>query len=150
MNEIDQQIVARLAANARSSYTEIGGIVGLSAPAVKRRVDRLLCSGVLRGFTAVIDPGALGWSTEAFVELHCGGKVAPSRIRDGLLRLPEVVAAYTVSGAADAIVHLRASNIAHLESTLERLRAIDFVERTTSAVVLSTLFERPLTGVPAP
>jgi DNA-binding Lrp family transcriptional regulator len=149
MDSIDRQIVARLVANARSSYAEIGGIVGLSAPAVKRRVDKLLDAGVLRGFTAVVDPEALGWGTEAFVEVHCRGNVAPSRLRTGLL-LPEVVAAYTVSGAADAIVHLRAGGIAHLESALERLRAVDFVERTVSTVVLSTLLERPLQGVQAP
>jgi DNA-binding Lrp family transcriptional regulator len=144
MDLIDQQIVTQLVADARRSYAKIGGIVGLSAPAVKRRVDKLLDAGVLRGFTAVVDPGALGWGTEAFVEVHCRGNVAPSRIRAGLLLLPEVVAAYTVSGAADAIVHLRAGGIAHLESALERLRAVDFVERTVSTVVLSTLLERGL------
>jgi DNA-binding Lrp family transcriptional regulator len=144
MDAIDRQIVARLVAEARSSYSDIGAVVGLSAPAVKRRVDKLLNAGVLRGFTAVVDPGALGWGTEAFVEVYCRGNVAPSRIRDGLLSLPEVVAAYTISGAADAMVHLRAAGIPHLESTLERLRAVDFVDRTVSTVVLSTLLMRPL------
>lgn len=148
MDPIDQQIVARLVADARSSYSEIGGVVGLSAPAVKRRVDKLLDTGVLRGFTAVVNPGALGWSTEAFVEVYCRGNVAPSRIRAGLLSLPEVVAAYTVSGAADAIVHLRAGGIAHLETALERLRAVEFVDRTVSTVVLSTLLERPPQPIP--
>lgn len=131
--------------NARASYSEIGNVVALSAPAVKRRVDRLLDNGTLRGFTAVVDPEALGWGTEAFVEMHCRGNVLPSRIRDRLEPLPEVVAAYTVSGAADAIVHLRAADIHHLESALERLRALDIVDRTVSTVVLSTLLERPPT-----
>ncbi len=147
MDTLDHQIVAQLVADARSSYAEIGGIVGLSAPAVKRRVDKLLDAGVLRGFTAVVDPGALGWGTEAFVEVHCRGNVSPARIRAGLVPLPEVVAAYMVSGAADAIVHLRAGGIADLETVLERLRAVDFVDRTVSTVVLSTLLERvPLRG----
>jgi DNA-binding Lrp family transcriptional regulator len=145
MDSLDQQIMARLVADARTSYAEIGGVVGLSAPAVKRRVDKLLDAGVLRGFTAKVDPGALGWGTEAFVEVHCRGNVAPAQIRAGLEPLPEVVAAYTVSGAADAIVHLRAAGIAHLEKSLERLRAVDFVDRTVSTVVLSTLLERGLT-----
>lgn len=132
--------------NARTSYADIGTAVSLSAPAVKRRVDRLLDTGVLRGFTAVVDPEALGWGTEAFVEMHCKGNVFPARIRERLDPLPEVVAAYTVSGAADAIVHLRAANIHHLEDALERVRALDIVDRTVSTVVLSTLLERP----PAP
>lgn len=146
VDAIDQQIVSQLVADARSSYSEIGAKVGLSAPAVKRRVDKLLDTGVLRGFTAVVDPEALGWGTEAFVEVHCHGNVAPDRIARNLEPLPEVVAAYTVSGSADAIVHLRAGSIHHLETALERLRAVEIVDRTVSTVVLSRLLERP----PAP
>ncbi|WP_026065867.1 Lrp/AsnC family transcriptional regulator [Actinoalloteichus spitiensis] len=143
MDEIDQRIVSCMVTDARSSYADIGAVVGLSAPAVKRRVDKLLDLGILRGFTAVVDPEALGWGTEAFVEVHCHGNVTPGRIRSSLEPLPEIVAAYTVSGAADAIVHLRAASIHHLETALERLRAVDIVDRTVSTVVLSTLLERP-------
>ncbi|GAA2809875.1 Lrp/AsnC family transcriptional regulator [Saccharopolyspora taberi] len=143
MDSLDQRIVSQLVADARASYAEIGAEVGLSAPAVKRRVDKLLDLGVLQGFTAVVDPEALGWGTEAFVEVHCHGNVPTQRIRSGLEPLPEVVAAYTVSGPADAIVHLRAADIHHLETALERLRAVEFVSRTVSTVVLSRLLERP-------
>lgn len=143
MDDIDHRIISCLVADARSSYADIGGNVGLSAPAVKRRVDRLKDEGVIRGFTAVVDPEALGWGTEAFVEVHCRGNVVPNRITASLEPLTEVVAAYTVSGAADAIVHLRAADIHHLETALERLRALDIVDRTVSTVVLSTLLERP-------
>jgi DNA-binding Lrp family transcriptional regulator len=146
VDAIDQRIISCLVADARASYAEIGNEVGLSAPAVKRRVDKLLDTGVLRGFTAVVDPEALGWGTEAFVEVHFRGNVTPAEIRSSLEPVVEIVAAYTVSGAADAIVHLRAADIHHLETALERLRAVDMVDRTVSTVVLSTLLERP----PAP
>jgi DNA-binding Lrp family transcriptional regulator len=148
IDRIDHQIISCLVTDARSSYAEIGTVVGLSAPAVKRRVDKLLDNGVLRGFTAVVDPEALGWGTEAFVEVHCNGNVPPSEIRTGLDALPEVIAAYTVSGAADAIVHLRAADIHHLEGALERLRGMSFIDRTVSTVILSTLLER--TAAPNP
>ena len=143
VDTIDQRIISRLMANARSSYADIGKEVGLSAPAVKRRVDRLLDTGVLRGFTAVVDPEQLGWGTEAFVEVHCSGNVAPHDIKQRLEPMPEVRAAYTVSGAADAIVHLRAADIHHLEDALERLRGLEIIDKTVSTVVLSTLLERP-------
>jgi DNA-binding Lrp family transcriptional regulator len=145
VNPLDQRIVSCLVTNARSSYAEIGKVVGLSAPAVKRRVDRLLETGILRGFTAVVDPEALGWGTEAFVEVHCRGNVPPARIRARLEPLPEVVAAYTVTGAADAIVHLRAASIHQLETALERLRGLEIIDRTVSTIVLSRLLERPPT-----
>ena len=149
MDAVDQRIVALLVADARASFAEIGAKVSLSAPAVKRRVDRLRARGVIKGFTAVIDPAAVGWTTEAFVELFCTGRTTPAQITVATRRHPEVVGAYTVSGEADALVHLRAADIGHLEQALERLRAEPFVTSTRSMVVLSRLVETP-TPVPAP
>ena len=145
----DQQIIASLTADARASYADIGTRVSLSAPAVKRRVDRLRAAGVIRGFTAIIDPAAVGWTTEAFVELFCTGRTTPTQIAAMAKKDPAVVGAYTVSGEADALVHLRAADIAHLEQALERLRAEPFVTSTRSMIVLSRLVETP-TVVPAP
>ncbi|MFD0784359.1 Lrp/AsnC family transcriptional regulator, partial [Micromonospora azadirachtae] len=108
IDAVDQRIIALLVADARASYADIGLRVSLSAPAVKRRVDRLRATGVIRGFTAVVDPAAVGWTTEAFVELFCAGRTTPAQIGAAARRHPEVVGAYTVSGEADALVHLRA------------------------------------------
>ena len=80
-DELDQRIVGVLVENARATYSEIGGRVGLSAPAVKRRVDRLRASGAITGFSATVDPAALGWTTEAYVELFCRGRTSPADIR---------------------------------------------------------------------
>ncbi|MCM4082964.1 Lrp/AsnC family transcriptional regulator [Paractinoplanes hotanensis] len=148
LDAVDQRIVALLVADARSSYAEIGAKVSLSAPAVKRRVDRLRSRGVIKGFTTVVEPSAVGWTTEAFVELFCTGRTTPAQITVATRRHPEVVGAYTVSGEADALVHLRAADIGHLEQVLERLRAEPFVTSTRSMIVLSRLVETP-TPVPA-
>ena len=141
MDDVDRRIIALLGADARASYAEIGSQVALSAPAVKRRVDRLRANGVIKGFTAVLDPAAIGWTTEAFVELFCTGKTTPAQIRAATKRHPEVVGAYTVSGEADALVHLRAADMVHLEQALERLRAESFVTSTRSMIVLSRLVD---------
>ena len=138
------QIVALLRENARRSFQDIGGKVALSAPAVKRRVDRLEESGVLQGYTAVVDPGAMGWTTHAFVALFCEGRMAAGEVRRAVEGHPEVVAAYTVAGEASAVLHVRAEDTAHLEAALERIRDSDGVVRTQTQVVLSTLFERPV------
>jgi DNA-binding Lrp family transcriptional regulator len=142
LDDLDRRIVACLSADARISYRTIGSEVGLSAPAVKRRVDRLLDEGVIERFTAVLDPRALGWSVEVFVEMFCEGRTPPGVIRTTLARYPEVVGAYTITGDPDAMVHVRASDTAHLEATLERIRSEPFVIRTRSVMVLSRLLER--------
>ncbi|TDB77885.1 MULTISPECIES: Lrp/AsnC family transcriptional regulator [unclassified Micromonospora] len=146
IDAVDQRIIALLVADARASYADIGTRVSLSAPAVKRRVDRLRATGVIRGFTTVVDPAAVGWTTEAFVELFCAGRTTPAQIGVAVRRHPEVVGAYTVSGEADALVHLRAADISHLEEALERLRAESFVTSTRSTIVLSRLVESPGVG----
>jgi DNA-binding Lrp family transcriptional regulator len=142
LDPIDQQIIALLQEDARSSYADIGSVVALSAPAVKRRVDRLRSQGVIRGYTALVDPDALGWTTEAFVELFCTGRTSPQQLRAAAKRHPAVVGAYTISGEADALVHLRAVDMAGLEEALEKLRAEPFVTSTRSMIVLSRLVER--------
>ena len=143
MDVIDQQVISCLLKNGRATYAEIGDVVGLSAPAVKRRVDRLLESGTVKGFTAVVDPTALGWTTEAYVELYCKGTVSPLELRRSLESVPEVVGACTVSGAADALLHMLAADIGHLEKAIERVRDHAHVDHTESVIVLSRLLDRP-------
>lgn len=142
LDRIDRQIVAHLSREGRASYRTIGDAVGLSAPAVKRRVDRLVDAGVIEGFAAVIEPRSLGWTTECFVELFCEGRTPPRAIRTAVSRYPEVVGAYTITGDPDALLHLMTSDTAHLEEVLERIGSEPFVVRTRSVLVLSRLLER--------
>jgi DNA-binding Lrp family transcriptional regulator len=142
LDEIDHRIIALLRENARRSFSDIGERVALSAPAVKRRVDRLERDGIIRGYSANVDPAAIGWNTHAFVELFCEGRMSGDEVRDAVGEYPEVEAAYTIAGAPSAILHLRASDTQHLERALERVRDTPGVSRTQTQVVLSTLFER--------
>ena len=144
MDEIDERIVALLRENARRSYLDIGQRVSLSAPAVKRRVDRLEAKGVIRGYTATVEPTAFGWHSHAFVELFCEGRMSGAEVREAVAEHPEGEGAYTIAGAPSAIIHVRAADTQHLEQALERIRESPGVLRTQTQVVLSTLFERPV------
>ncbi|WNV76315.1 Lrp/AsnC family transcriptional regulator [Geodermatophilus sp. DSM 44513] len=142
MDELDWAIVQRLVRDARTTYGRIGSEVALSAPAVKRRVDRLVRSGAIRGFTAVLDPAVLAWDVEAYVWVYCEGAPDPEEVRRQFEEVPEVVQATTISGTADAVVRLQARDTAELERAVRRLRALPTVSRTESAVVLSRLIDR--------
>jgi DNA-binding Lrp family transcriptional regulator len=146
MDSIDHRIIALLREDARRSFQAIGSHVSLSAPAVKRRVDRLQSQGVLRGYSAQVDPARYGWTTHAFVALYCEGRMAAHEVRAAVEDHPEVEAAYTVAGEASAMLHVRARDTAHLEETLERIRDAPGVTRTQTQIVLSTLFERPFSA----
>src|SRR3954466_4967087 len=149
MDDIDRRIVALLRQNARRSFQDIGSRVALSPPGVKRRVDRLEADGVLRGYSALVDPGAMGWHTHAVVALYCEGRMSAHDVRAAVEPHPEVEAAFTVAGEASAILHVRAADTQHLEEALERIRDAPGVRRTQTQVVLSTLFERPVASAAA-
>ena len=142
MDDVDRRIVALLRENARRSYQDIGRVVHLTAPAVKRRVDRLERDGVILGYTAIIDPPVFGWHAEAFVDLYCEGKVSGEAIKRAVRSEPRVVSAHTVAGEASALLHVMAQDTKDLEQVLERIRATDGITRTVTEVVLSTLFQR--------
>jgi DNA-binding Lrp family transcriptional regulator len=143
VDDIDARIIAALIKDARASYALIGQEVGLSAPAVKRRVDRLRAAGAITGFSARVDPAAMGWTTEAYVELFCRGRTSPRQIAAAVGKHPEVVAACTVTGEADALLHIRAADMRHFEQVVERISAEPLVVRTRSVIVLSRLVHRP-------
>ncbi len=142
MDSLDERILLHLIRNARATFAEIGAEVKLSAPAVKRRVDRLLDDATITGFTTIVDPTALGWGTEAYVQVYCKGTISPESLQAIWDPIPEVVSASTVTGAPDAILKVRARDVRHLEEALERIRGADSIDHTESIIVLSRLVER--------
>ena len=106
MDDIDRQLVSRLVRDGREPYADLARAVGLSLSATKRRVDRLVADGAIRGFTAVVDPVVMGWALSASVELFTTGTVPFERMRRDLDAMPEVVSASTVSGGADAMLRV--------------------------------------------
>jgi DNA-binding Lrp family transcriptional regulator len=143
LDEINRKIVASLRENAKRTFADIGREVGLSAAAVKRRVDRLEAGGVITGYGARTDQRLLGKAVEAFVEVYCADRTAPSDVNRSLTGLSEVVAAFTVSGEPDAVLRLRVESIEHLEKAVERLRRDRNIVRTRTLIVLSTIIDRP-------
>ena len=143
LDDIDRGLLEALTEDGRAGYAALGARVGLSAPAVKRRVDRLIDTGVISGFTVVVDPHHRGWTTEAYVEVHCQGTISPEDLRESFAKIPQVNAAATVSGAADAILHLVAEDVRDLEQALERIRVgTESISATETAIVLSRLIDR--------
>ncbi|GAA1876268.1 Lrp/AsnC family transcriptional regulator [Myceligenerans crystallogenes] len=143
MDELNRQIVEHLLKDGRATYQEVGNAVGLSAPAVKRRVDLMLARGEITGFTVHVKPAAMGWTLEGYVEIFCDGIVSPAVLRRELSPIPEVVRVATVTGDADAIVHVVAPDMASIERTVERIRNASHIVKTRTSLVMSRVVDRP-------
>src|SRR5215831_16750238 len=132
MDDPDRQILALLVEDGRRTYDDIAAQVSLSAPAVKRRIDRLRERGALKGFTAVVDHAALGDSTEALIELFYAPGTLLEQVTETLRRHPEVVEAWSVTGEADAIARVRTHDNGDLERLIMDLQREGLVQRTRS------------------
>ncbi len=138
VDAVDTRIIALLQQNARRTFGDIGKDVGLSAPAVKRRIDRLEECGVIRGYTAIVDHAYLGLSVEAFAELRFAGSTRVDDIEDIALDVPEVHAIFTVAGDPDALAWIRVSDVQNLKRVIDRLRSTGKVTGTKTLMVLSS------------
>jgi Lrp/AsnC family leucine-responsive transcriptional regulator len=134
----DREIVDLLLRDGRSTLAEIGKRVNLSAPAVKRRLDRLEEEGVITGYTARVNHTKLGRPIEAFTELRFAGRTKVADIAGVAADMPEVVAVHTIAGDPDALVHLRVRDVTDLTRVIDLLRRSGKVTGTKTLIVLAS------------
>lgn len=138
LDETDRRILELLGADARRTFGDVGRVVGLSAPAVKRRVDRLEADGVIKGYTTVIDHAKLGATLEAFAELRFAGSTPVDAIEGMVADVPEIVALFTVAGDPDALAWIRVRDVEHLKQVIDRIRRASKVTGTKTLMVLGS------------
>jgi Lrp/AsnC family transcriptional regulator, leucine-responsive regulatory protein len=141
LDGIDRKILVELQDEGRISMAELGRRVNLSAPAVGERVQRLEESGVITGYTAIVDPRAIGYPIAAVV------RVRPARrqlhkVPDVARSVPEVVECHRVTGEDCYIARLHLRSIDDLEGILDRFAAVG--QTTTSIVHSAPVAPRPL------
>ncbi|MFJ8827597.1 Lrp/AsnC family transcriptional regulator [Streptomyces sp. NPDC102467] len=143
-DETDIRILEALQQDGRASYAELARTVSMSASAVTERVRRLEESGVIRGYSAVVDPERLGLGILALVRLrYPTGNYKP--FRDLVATTPEIVEAHHVTGEDCFMLKVLARSMRHLETTTGRIAGLGAV--TTSVVYSSPLPTRAITTV---
>jgi Lrp/AsnC family leucine-responsive transcriptional regulator len=138
LDATDRTILDLLAENARRTLGDIGERVGLSAPAVKRRIDRLEAAGVILGYTTRVDHAKLGRPLEAFTEIRFSGDARVDSIAGIAAGIAEVQAVFTIAGDPDALAWIRVSDVHELKRVIDRLRGSGDVIGTKTLIVLGT------------
>lgn len=136
LDDVDHAILGLLTEDARRTLADIGERVSLSAPAVKRRIDRLEALQVITGYTAVVDHALLGRSLQAFCELRFAGDTKVADIAAVAKGLAEVEAVFTTAGDPDALVWIRVRDVADLTRVIDLLRRSGRVTGTKTLMVL--------------
>lgn len=152
LDKIDRHILRLLRQDGRMPHSAIAKTVGLSGPAVHERVRKLEQSGVIAGYSAVLEPDLLERPHVAFVmvTLSEGNEFASddpivARICDE----PDVLEFHRIAGEDCYMIKIRTATNRDMEKLLRRVRSIRGVARTRTTIVLSTELERPTIEVPA-
>ena len=116
LDRTDRKIVALLQQNARRSNKELAAAVGIAPSTCSERVRRLEDAGVVRGYTADVDPAALGIGLRAMVAVRLSRHAASEvdRFRDHAVAMPEVIGFSHVTGSNDFLVQVVVRDAAHL------------------------------------
>ncbi|MFL5924763.1 MAG: Lrp/AsnC family transcriptional regulator [Gaiellaceae bacterium] len=145
LDPLNLRILDELVSDGRIAMAELGRRVGLSAPAVAERVQRLERAGVIAGYRAELDPRALGFAVSAVVRI----RPAPGqlqRIPEVARETPEVAECHRITGEDCYLLRLHLRSIDDLEDVLDRFTPYGL---TTTSIIHSTPVPRrgpPLAG----
>jgi len=139
MDSIDRQLLRLIQEDCRLSYGDLGSHVGLSISAVNERLKKLQAAGVVRGWTALLEPKALGLDICAFVQVLIDKPRNCGPFLEKMASQPEVLECHHVTGDFSYLLKVRARNTTHLESILsDAIKAVPGVVRSQTLIVLSS------------
>jgi len=143
-DQIDRRIVDIMRVEGRLTVTELATRVGLSKTPCQIRLKRLIESGCIRGFRAVVDYKMLGEAHVAFAEVKLSDtrEKALAEFRSGISQIPEVEECHMIAGQFDYLVKVRTADIAAYRRVLgEQISSLPHVASTSSFVVMETVLE---------
>ncbi|MDN0076241.1 Lrp/AsnC family transcriptional regulator [Crenobacter sp. SG2303] len=141
MDPTDQRLLALLRENARASTAELARQLELSRTTVQSRIERLERTGVVIGYTVRTSADHNAGQVRALVMITAMPKLTPT-IEIALRRIAQVRTLHSVSGIYDFIAGLETGSVAELDRLVDRIGALDGVERTTTAIVMTTRIDR--------
>jgi Lrp/AsnC family leucine-responsive transcriptional regulator len=151
LDPTDLTILACLQANARTTNADIARQLGMAPSAILDRIRKLEQRGVIQGYTARIDAGAIGLGLTAFILVRTAERVGSGAIGDALAAIPEVLDVHHVAGEDCYLVKVRVRDTAGLSLLLrDRFGRLKGVRNTRSTIVLATVKEGGGLPIPSP
>ncbi|MEV5651564.1 Lrp/AsnC family transcriptional regulator [Nocardia sp. NPDC052254] len=141
LDDIDRLLIRELMADGRATLSNLAEKASLSVSAVQSRVRRLEARGVIRGYTAKVDPEALGQMLSAYVAITPLDPSQPDDAPALLQHIPGIEECHSVAGEESYMLLVRVASPRHLEQLLAEIRATANV-RTRSTIILQTFYDQ--------
>lgn len=142
MDTIDLKVLQQLMAQGRITWSELAGLLQLSAPATADRVRRLEERGVIQGYAALVNPETVGCGLTAFVAVTLQHPQYQADFVQKIEDLTEVMECHHITGDDDYLLKIRCRNTRDLERIIsDEIKKITGISKTRTTVVLSTIKE---------
>lgn len=139
--DADRALIALLREDARASTAELARRLGVSRTTVQSRLERLERNGIIAGYSVKLSADHEKNLVRAHILVTALPKLA-APVEAVLKRIPEVRTLHSVSGNFDMIIVVEAPSVRDLDALIDRIGALEGVERTLSSIILSTRIDR--------
>jgi DNA-binding Lrp family transcriptional regulator len=136
LDELDHQLIALLRTDARLPVAKLAARLGVSRATVSARMDRLIESGVIAGFTIMLQNRAQTSGVRAVMMVEVDGKHADIVLRR-LMGMPEIRGLHTTNGRWDLVAEIEAASLSSFDELLRKVRQIDGIANTETSILLT-------------
>ncbi len=140
MDELDRKVIKELEHDARRSLRKISKRLGISITTLSGRISNLEKAGVIKGYTAMVDPEAAGFDLTAVIEIVVS-KGRLLEVEKEIAKMRHVFAVYDITGSTDSLILARFRKRSEMSAFIKTLLAMNYVERTNTHVALNVIKE---------
>ncbi|TCN33265.1 Lrp/AsnC family transcriptional regulator [Sinorhizobium americanum] len=137
-DDLDRRIIAHLRVDGRASLSKLSDALGVARGTVQNRLDRLMETGTLMGFTVRVREDYDLNTVQAVMMIEVVGKSTTQVIRK-LRGIPEIHTLHTTNGNWDLVANVRVANLSEFDRILREVRMIDGVANSETSLLLSSV-----------
>ncbi|GAA1923634.1 Lrp/AsnC family transcriptional regulator [Nocardioides hwasunensis] len=149
MDDIDGKVIEIFASEPRLGVLEASRRLGIARGTVQARLDKLAARGVITGWGPDLSPEALGYPVMAFLTLEIRQGAGHDAVATHLAAIPEVLEAYTITGAGDMWARVVARSNADLQRVIDLVLTEPGIDRSTTVIALATQIPHRVTPLAA-
>lgn len=136
MDDLDNKLIALLRHDARTPIATIAMTLNISRATAKARIDKLVSTGVIAGFTIITGSPSDDKSIHAITSIEIGGRTTEAVVK-ALMGMPQVRSLHTTNGKWDLIAELETADLIEFDDVLRRIRLIEGVSLTETNILLA-------------
>lgn len=137
-DDLDRELIALLRNDGRAPLSKLADILGVSRGTVQNRLDRLISSGTLHGFTVRVREDYEHDAIRALMMIEVVGK-STSQVIKKLRGMPELQTLHTTNGAWDLVAEIQTSSLNDFDRVLREVRMVDGILNSETSLLLSSV-----------